>query len=110
MWYYEYLISNVAESYGDEWEPIVDPDNITGEQSVQMNEADKEREEFIKDCISNQIRVWTIQKTCEGFHINTYAEEHAKIVYRLINEINKRLMAVYMLKTTGKHAFGNDKN
>jgi hypothetical protein len=102
VWYYDHLIHMITECYGSEWEDTIDSDNITDEQSKQMDERDKEKEELIKDCIQNQIVMWTAQRMPDGRTVvELDVDEHVNIIHRLINEIDERLMHTQTLKLSG---------
>lgn len=91
VWYYGYLVHVVVQSYGE----IVHPDN---------EEMDKEREEFIKDCIRDQIVMWIAQKIGKKEVIQNVNDKHVKIIYDLINDIDHRLMCVHELKLGRKRS------
>jgi alpha-galactosidase/6-phospho-beta-glucosidase family protein len=99
VWYYDYLIHDVTECYGENWEFTVDSDNITEKQAKEAEERDKERDEFIKDCIKNQIVTWTMQRIGNRACAELEVDEHVKIVYDLINDIAARRMEIHTLKT-----------
>jgi hypothetical protein len=101
VWYYDYLLSEVSESYGQDWEFTIDPDNITEEQEKETEEGDKEREGFIRDCIENQIATWTVQRINGKNTIKIPTNDHVKIVYDLINDIAARRMEIHNTKTKG---------
>lgn len=106
VWYYDYLIHDITEMYGGDWE-----DTITGEETKEeldaMDERDKEKDEFVEDAIRNQIVGWTSQKGPDGA---TYAkldvDEHVKIVDSLIKEIDERLFHVQQQKTKRRRKDG----
>ena len=101
VWYYDYLIHDITEIYGTEWE-----ETITGEETEkdwdEIEKRDAEKEEFVQDAIRNQIVSRTLQKIGRENHVINQVKEHTEIVYRLINEINERLMEVHMIKAAGK--------
>jgi hypothetical protein len=100
VWYYGYLIHEVTDSYGEDWEFTVDVDNITEEQEKEMEEGEKEREELVRDCIKNQIVIWTAQKIGNKTYVEHRhrVDEHTEVVYNLIKEIDDRLMETHQRK------------
>jgi hypothetical protein len=73
--------------------------NITEKQEMEMEEGDKKREEFVKECIENQIATWTVQRINDRNTIEVPSNEHVKIIYDLINDITARLMDIHTMKT-----------
>lgn len=86
VWYYSYLIHEICECYSDRWLE-------TDDDEIIIEEAEVTKRDVIENVIKNQIVGWTAQKMPDG---HTYAEldvnEHTKIIYQLIEEIDERLM------------------
>jgi hypothetical protein len=87
FFYYDYLLFEVTECYGENWEFTIDPDNIAEQQEKEMEKGDREREEFVRDCIRNQIVMWTAQRIGKENRAELRIDEHVKIIYDLINDI-----------------------
>ena len=92
VWYYDFLIHDITETYGSDWEAIDDGEKVSFEDGTDLEEGDMTRNEFVKHCIHNQIVSWTAQDIKGRTYANLDIDKHVEIVYGLINDILARLM------------------
>ncbi len=102
IWYYDHLIYEIAESYGERWLDV-DIDEYIFEPDKEEELEGFTKRGAIENAIDNQIVTWTSQLMPDGY---TYAQvdvkEHVKIIYRLIEEIDERLMHFHTIRQRSK--------
>lgn len=98
--YYNYLIYEIAETWGGEWLETYTGEEQTKEQIEEEEQRDEERKELVLDCMRNEIVQWTSQTIGKTTYAETDVDTHVKIISDLIIDIDASMAETRRIKST----------